>query len=53
MSIDVSVKSLSTYAKDTALTKEPLSAGEAMSFMTPYAIEKVPWGISVLKLESK
>jgi hypothetical protein len=48
MNFDVSVKSLTTYAKDTALTKEPLSAGEAMSFMTPYAIENVPGGISAL-----
>ena len=36
-----------TYAKDIALTKEPLSAGEAMSFTTPYAIEKVPENISL------
>ena len=33
---------LATYAKETALTKDPLSAGEETSAITPYAIEKVP-----------
>ena len=36
-----------TYAKDTALTKDPLSAGDATSVITPYAIENVPECISV------
>jgi hypothetical protein len=36
-----------------ALTKEPLSAGDAMSFTTPYAIEKVPEEISFLYQEAR
>ena len=35
-----------TYPKDTALTKDPLSAGDATSVMTPYAIENVPEDVS-------
>lgn len=35
-----------TYVKETALTNEPLSAGDATSAITPYAIEKLPIDIS-------
>lgn len=35
-----------TYAKDTKAAKDPLSAGDATSATTPYAIENVPGDIS-------
>ena len=36
-----------TYAKDTRLTKEPRSAGDATSMITPYATENLPEKISL------
>jgi hypothetical protein len=39
-------KWLETYENETALTNEPLSAGEAMSEMTPYAMGITPADIS-------
>lgn len=35
-----------TYVKETALTKEPRSAGEAMSEITPYPMGWSPFKVS-------
>ena len=44
--LKATVPSFKTYAKETTLTKDPRSAGDAISVITPYAIEKVPVSLS-------
>src|SRR5277367_1370233 len=44
--LNAGIKQLETYEKETALTNEPLSAGEAISEITPYPIGITPVNIS-------
>jgi hypothetical protein len=44
--LDAGIKQLATYVKETALTNEPLSAGEVISEITPYPIGIMPVNIS-------